>query len=141
MDSPGFVPSIEEEKSGVITRAASLAYAFAEAQVGTITVVTRKAIGPSYTLMGAKDLGADLVFAWPTAQIALADAPTAAAALATDAETYAAENLNPYVATERGLVDAVIEPSTTRARILEGLRLLERKVVYPPAKKHGNIPL
>ena len=109
--------------------------------MGTITVVTRKAIGPSYTLMGAKDLGADLVFAWPTAQIALDDAPTAAAALATDAETYAAENLNPYVATERGLVDAVIEPSTTRARILEGLRLLERKVVYPPAKKHGNIPL
>ncbi|EEI15945.1 acyl-CoA carboxylase subunit beta [Corynebacterium lipophiloflavum] len=141
VDSPGFVPSIEEEKSGVITRAASLAYAFAEAQVGTITVVTRKAIGPSYTLMGAKDLGADLVFAWPTAQIALADAPTAAAALATDADAYAAENLNPYVATERGLVDAVIEPSTTRARILEGLRLLERKVVYPPAKKHGNIPL
>ncbi|QPK83653.1 acyl-CoA carboxylase subunit beta [Corynebacterium qintianiae] len=141
VDSPGFVPSVDEEKAGVVTRAAALAYAFAEAQVGTITVVTRKAIGPSYTLMGPKDLGADLVFAWPTAQIALADAPTAAAALDTDAGAYADENLNPYIATERGLVDAVIEPSATRAQILEGLRLLERKVVYPPAKKHGNIPL
>lgn len=141
VDSPGFVPSIDEERGGVVTRAASLAYAYAEAQVGTVTVVTRKAIGPSYTLMGSKDLGADLVFAWPTAQIALADAPTAATALGADAQKYAEENLNPYVATERGLVDAVIEPSTTRARVLEGLRLLERKVVYTPAKKHGNIPL
>lgn len=141
VDSPGFVPAAEEERGGVVTRAASLAYAFAEAQVGTVTVVTRKAIGPSYALMGPKDLGADLVFAWPTAQIALADAPTAAAALDTDADDYAAENLTPYVATERGLVDAVIEPSATRERVLEGLRMLERKVVYPPVKKHGNIPL
>ena len=81
------------------------------------------------------------MFAWPTAQIALADATTAAEAIDTDAEKYAEENLNPYVATERGLVDAVIEPSATRARVLEGLRLLERKVAYPAQKKHGNIPL
>lgn len=141
VDSPGFVPSVEEERSGSAAGAAALAYAFAEAQVGTITVVTRKAFGPAYALLGSKGLGADLVFAWPTAQIALADAATAAEAIGTDAETYADENLNPYVATERGLVDAVIEPSATRARVLEGLRLLERKVAYPAQKKHGNIPL
>ena len=141
VDSPGFLPAVEEERAGSSAAAAALAYAFAEAQVGTITVVTRKAFGPSYALLGSKGLGADLVFAWPTAQIALADAPTAAEAIGTDAEQYAEENLNPYVATERGLVDAVIEPSATRARVLEGLRLLERKVAYPAQKKHGNIPL
>ena len=141
VDSPGFVPSVDEERSGSAAGAAALAYAFAEAQVGTITVVTRKALGPAYALLGSKGLGADLVFAWPTAQIALADAPTAAEAIGTDEAAWAEENLNPYVATERGLVDAVIEPSNTRTRVLEGLRLLERKVAYPAQKKHGNIPL
>ena len=124
-----------------LSGAAALAYAFAEAQVGTVTVITRKALGTAYALLGSKGLGADLVFAWPTAQIALADAATAAEAIGTDAAEYEAENLNPYVATERGLVDAVIEPSQTRNQVLEGLRLLERKVVYPPVKKHGNMPL
>lgn len=141
VDCPGFHPTEEEERGGVVAAAASLAYAFAEAQVGTVTVITRKAFGTAYALLGSKGLGADLVFAWPTAQIALADAPTAAAALGVDAQAYEAENLNPYVATERGLVDAVIEPAHTRAQVLEGLRLLERKVVYPPQKKHGNQPL
>lgn len=141
VDCPGFHPTAEEERGGVVAAAASLAYAFAEAQAGTITVITRKALGTAYTLLGSKGLGADLVFAWPTAQIALADAPTAATALGVDAAEYEAENLNPYVATERGLVDAVIEPAHTRAQVLEGLRLLERKVVYPPQKKHGNQPL
>ena len=124
-----------------LSGAAALAYAFAEAQVGTVTVITRKALGTAYALLGSKGLGADLVFAWPTAQIALADAATAAEAIGTDVAEYEAENLNPYVATERGLVDAVIEPSQTRTQVLEGLRLLERKVVYPPVKKHGNMPL
>ncbi|WP_257159405.1 acyl-CoA carboxylase subunit beta [Corynebacterium cystitidis] len=141
VDSPGFVPSQEEEHAGVVTRAAALAYAYAEAQVGTITVVTRKALGASYVLMGSKDLGADFAFAWPTAQIALADAPTAAEKLDTDAEEYAETNINPYVAAERGLIDAVIEPSATRTQVTEGLRLLERKVLHPRPKKHGNIPL
>ena len=141
VDCPGFHPTEEEERGGVVAAAASLAYAFAEAQVGTVTVITRKAFGTAYALLGSKGLGADLVFAWPTAQIALADAPTAAEALGVDAAEYEAENLNPYVATERGLVDAVIEPAHTRAQVLEGLRLLERKVVYPPQKKHGNQPL
>ena len=141
VDSPGFVPSTEEEHAGASAAAAALAFAFAEAQVGTITVITRKALGTSYAVLGSKGLGADLVFAWPTAQIALADAPTAAGHLNVDAEAYAEENLNPYVATERGLVDAVIPPSATRHHVLEGLRLLERKVSYPAQKKHGNIPL
>ncbi|MCG7255088.1 acyl-CoA carboxylase subunit beta [Corynebacterium hadale] len=141
VDSPGFVPSVEEERAGASAAAAALAFAFAEAQVGTITVITRKALGTSYAVLGSKGLGADLVFAWPTAQIALADAPTAAGHLNVDAEAYAEENLNPYVATERGLVDAVIPPSATRHHVLEGLRLLERKVSYPAQKKHGNIPL
>ena len=141
VDCPGFVPSTDEEHAGATAGAATLGYAFAEAQVGTITVITRKALGVAYSLLGSKGLGADLVFAWPTAQIALADATTAAAAIGTDAAAYAQENLNPYVATERGLVDAVIEPSQTRNQVLEGLRLLERKVVYPVAKKHGNMPV
>ncbi len=106
-----------------------------------ITVITRKALGASYVLMGSKDLGADLAFAWPTAQIALADATTAAEQLDTDAEKYAEANINPYVAAERGLIDAVIAPSATRAQVTEGLRLLERKVLHPRPKKHGNIPL
>ncbi|WP_394281404.1 acyl-CoA carboxylase subunit beta [Corynebacterium sp.] len=141
VDSPGFITAPEEEQANVVTRAASLAYAYAEAQVGTITVITRKALGASYVLMGSKDLGADLAFAWPTAQIALADATTAAEHLDTNAEKYAEAVINPYVAAERGLIDAVVAPSATRAQVTEGLRLLERKVLHPRPKKHGNIPL
>ncbi|WP_018296973.1 acyl-CoA carboxylase subunit beta [Corynebacterium lubricantis] len=141
VDSPGFAPSTEEEHGNVTARAAALAYAYAEAQVGTVTVITRKAIGPSYVLMGSKNLGADFVYAWPTAQIALADAPTAAEKLGVDADEYADNNINPYVAAESGLVDAVIEPAATRKQVVEGLRLLERKVLHPRPKKHGNIPL
>ncbi|WIM68228.1 carboxyl transferase domain-containing protein [Corynebacterium breve] len=134
VDSPGFADDAPAS-------AAKLAYAFAEAQVGTITVVTRKALGAAYVVMGSKDLGADLAFAWPTAQIALTDANTAAAKLETDAAEYGEANINPYIAAERGLIDAVIEPANTRASITEGLRLLERKVLHPRPKKHGNIPL
>lgn len=141
VDSPGVAASVEEEHANLATRTAALAYAYAETQVGLITVVTRKALGASYVLMGSKDLGADLAFAWPTAQIALADAPTAAEKLDTDAADYAAAHINPYAAAERGLIDAVIEPSATRAQVTEGLRLLERKVLHPRPKKHGNIPL
>lgn len=141
VDSPGFVPAVEEEQGGAVAAAAVLGYAYAEAQVPLVTVVTRKALGTAYAVLGSKELGADLVFAWPTAQIALADAATAAAALGVDAGSYEEANLNPYVATERGLVDAVITPADTREQVLEGLRLLERKLIYPPLKKHGNIPL
>jgi len=90
--------------------------------------------------VGSKDLGADIVLAWPTAQIALADATTAGEQLSVDVDEYATTTMTPYVATERGLVDIVIEPSQTRTQVLEALRLLERKVVYSIPKKHGNIP-
>ncbi|GAB3697849.1 acyl-CoA carboxylase subunit beta [Corynebacterium nasicanis] len=143
VDSPGFLPSAEEEHAGVLRRGAKLAYAYAEASVGKITVIVRKAIGPAYVLMGSKDLGADLVFAWPTAEIAVTEAPAAVAALAgsIDEQAYAEHHINPYLAAERSLVDAVIEPSTTRPQLIEGLRLLDRKVIQTPPKKHGNIPL
>lgn len=143
VDSPGFLPGQAEEHGGVLRRGAKLAYAYAEASVGKVTVITRKAIGPSYVLMGSKDLGADLVFAWPTAEIAVTEAPAAVAAIGggIDEQAYAENYINPYLAAERSLVDAVIEPSTTRAQLIEGLRLLDRKVIQQPAKKHGNIPL
>ncbi|MDO5512147.1 acyl-CoA carboxylase subunit beta [Corynebacterium sp.] len=143
VDSPGFLPSQEEEHSGVLRRGAKLAYAYAEASVGKITVIIRKAVGPSYVLMGSKDLGADLVFAWPTAEIAVTEAPAAVEALdgKIDEQAYADNHINPYLAAERSLVDAVIEPSTTRPQLIEGLRLLDRKVIQTPPKKHGNIPL
>src|SRR5699024_7234466 len=131
VDSPGFLPGEDQEHGGVLRRGAKLAYAYAEATVGKLTVITRKAIGPSYVLMGSKDLGADLVFAWPTAEIAVTEAPAAVAALdgKIDEQTYADNYINPYLAAERSLVDAVIEPSTTRPQLIEGLRLLDRKVI------------
>ncbi|RNE48781.1 acyl-CoA carboxylase subunit beta [Corynebacterium alimapuense] len=146
VDSPGFLPDQDQEHNAVLRRGAKLAFAYAEASVGKITVIVRKAIGPAYVLMGSKDLGADLVFAWPTAEIAVAEAPAAVAAIHSKTDdaaiaAYAESHLNPYLAAERSLVDAVIPPSHTRARIIEGLRLLDRKVLMTPPKKHGNIPL
>ncbi|AGF71694.1 acyl-CoA carboxylase subunit beta [Corynebacterium halotolerans] len=152
VDTPGFLPGEDQEHGGVVRRGAKLAYAYAEASVGKITVITRKAIGPAYVVMGSKDMGADLVYAWPTAEIAVTEAPAAVRAIhgekAADPEKaaqleaeYAESHINPYLAAERGLVDAVIPPSQTRGQLVEGLRLLDRKVVAAPAKKHGNIPL
>ncbi|MBC3185920.1 acyl-CoA carboxylase subunit beta [Corynebacterium sp. zg-331] len=160
VDAPGFLPGADEELGGVVRSVAKLVYAYAEASVGTITVITRHAIGAASVVMGAKDLGADLVFAWPTAQLAAMHSEAAvpeihAAELAKahrkgkDVEAlkarYLAEyderHLSPYQAAERGMVDAVIPPERTRGHLVEGLRLLDRKVTYPPAKKHGNIAL
>lgn len=160
VDAPGFVPGAQEEIGGVVREVSKLAYAYAETSVGTLTVITRHAIGAASVVMGAKDLGADLVFAWPTAQIAAMHAETAvpeihAAELAKAqrkgkdvaalrekfAAEYDARYLSPYQAAERGMVDAVILPEHTRGQLVEGLRLLDRKVTYPPAKKHGNIAL
>lgn len=144
VDSPGFLPAIEQEHAGVTRSAAQLAYAYSEATVGKITLITRKALGIAYVVMGSKSAGADLVYAWPTAQIAAADAITATTALHGDdakAEDWAADNLTPYLAAESGLVDTVIEPSATRSHLVEGLRLLDRKVITRRPKKHGNIPL
>ncbi|WJY89113.1 acyl-CoA carboxylase subunit beta [Corynebacterium confusum] len=147
VDSPGFLPQPAEEQAGLLRRANKLAFAFAEASVGKLTIITRKAIGPAYVFMGSKDLGADLAYAWPTAQIAVTQASQAARAIYGDAATpeqeaeLAEQFLHPYAAAERGLVDAVIEPATTRGHLVEGLRLLERKISQPSMKKHGNITL
>ena len=160
VDVPGFLPGTSQEFDGIIRRGAKLLYAYAEATVGKITVITRKAYGGAYCVMGSKDMGADINLAWPTAQIAVMGASGAvgfiyrkelkqAAADGKDVvavqKEYEAEYeetlVNPYMAAERGFIDAVIPPSETRGQIIEGLRLLDRKVVNVPAKKHGNIPL
>lgn len=160
VDVPGFQPALEEEHGTVLRRGAGLAYAYAEAEVGKITVIVRQAMGPGYVLMGSKDLGADLVFAWPTAEIAAQEASGAVRSLYREQlekaahqgkdtdemmrsyeADYAEKYVGPYIAAERGLVDAVIPPSETRKYLIDGLELLDRKISYPPAKKHGNMPL
>jgi propionyl-CoA carboxylase beta chain len=156
VDVPGFLPGTGQEWEGIIRRGAKLLYAYAEATVPKITVITRKAYGGAYDVMGSKHLGADLNFAWPTAQIAVMGAQGAVNILyrseLTAAEDPAAERAkfiteyedtlaNPYVAAERGYVDAVIQPASTRAHITRALRTLRTKRETLPPKKHGNIPL
>ncbi|MEU9762680.1 acyl-CoA carboxylase subunit beta [Streptomyces sp. NPDC047987] len=159
VDVPGFLPGVDQEYGGIIRRGAKLIYAYAEATVPLITVITRKAFGGAYDVMGSKHLGADINLAWPTAQIAVMGAQGAVnilhrrtIAAATDpkeAEALRAELiadyedtlLNPYVAAERGYVDAVIMPSDTRAHVVRALRQLRTKRESLPPKKHGNIPL
>ncbi|MGJ6968592.1 acyl-CoA carboxylase subunit beta [Streptosporangium sp. G11] len=160
VDVPGFLPGVDQEHDGIIRRGAKLIYAYAEATVPLITVITRKAYGGAYDVMGSKHLGADLNLAWPTAQIAVMGAQGAvnilhrrtiaeAEASGEDAEAvrarlireYEDTLLNPYVAAERGYIDAVIMPSDTRAHIVRGLRQLRTKRESLPPKKHGNIPL
>ncbi|MFE6780422.1 acyl-CoA carboxylase subunit beta [Streptomyces sp. NPDC057702] len=159
VDVPGFLPGVDQEYSGIIRRGAKLIYAYAEATVPLITVITRKAFGGAYDVMGSKHLGADLNLAWPTAQIAVMGAQGAVNILhrraIAAAETperaeelrgeliadYEDALLNPYVAAERGYVDAVIMPSETRRHIVRGLRTLRNKRESLPPKKHGNIPL
>lgn len=159
VDVPGFLPGVDQEYGGIIRRGAKLIYAYAEATVPLITVITRKAFGGAYDVMGSKHLGADLNVAWPTAQIAVMGAQGAVnilhrrtIAAAGDEEAQEAARaglireyedalLNPYVAAERGYVDAVIMPSDTRAHIVKGLRQLRTKRESLPPKKHGNIPL
>ncbi|MEW2549519.1 acyl-CoA carboxylase subunit beta [Streptomyces sp. NPDC047002] len=159
VDVPGFLPGVDQEYGGIIRRGAKLIFAYAEATVPLITVITRKAFGGAYDVMGSKHLGADVNLAWPTAQIAvmgaqgavgilhrrtIAGAGDAAAQEARRAELiqeYEDTLLNPYVAAERGYVDAVILPSDTRAHVVKALRQLRTKREALPPKKHGNIPL
>ncbi|WP_310722626.1 acyl-CoA carboxylase subunit beta [Streptomyces sp. N2A] len=159
VDVPGFLPGTDQEYDGIIRRGAKLIYAYAEATVPLITVITRKAFGGAYDVMGSKHLGADLNLAWPTAQIAVMGAQGAVnilhrrtlAAIEDPAaqeerrqeliQEYENALLNPYVAAERGYVDAVIVPSETRRHIVRGLRTLRNKRESLPPKKHGNIPL
>lgn len=156
VDVPGFLPGTDQEWNGIIRRGAKLIYAYAEATVPLITVITRKAYGGAYDVMGSKHLGADINLAWPTAQIAVMGAQGAVnilyrkeLAAAEDPDElraklvteYDDELANPYLAAERGFVDAVISPHETRAEITRSLRLLRTKRETLPPKKHGNIPL
>ncbi len=156
VDTPGFLPGVGQEHDGIIRRGAKLIYAYAEATVPLVTVVTRKAYGGAYIVMGSKHLGADVNFAWPTAQIAVMGAEGAvnvlhkkALAEARDPDQLRADLIaeyndtlaNPYVASERGYIDQIIYPHETRAEIIRVLRLLRTKRDSLPPKKHGNIPL
>jgi propionyl-CoA carboxylase beta chain len=156
VDVPGFLPGTGQEWNGIIRRGAKLIYAYAEATVPLVTVITRKAYGGAYDVMGSKHLGADLNFAWPTAQIAVMGAQGAVnilyrkelstaedpdAARAGLIQHYEDALANPYVAAERGYVDSVIPPSATRATVVKGLRALRGKRETLPPRKHGNIPL
>ncbi len=156
VDVPGFLPGTSQEWTGIIRRGAKLIYAYAEATVPLVTVITRKAYGGAYVVMGSKHLGGDLNLAWPTGEIAVMGAQGAvnilyrkelAEAAEPDAERknliehYQETLANPYLAAERGYVDRVILPSETRVMITRGLRALRNKRENRPPKKHGNIPL
>ncbi|MDQ6657803.1 MAG: acyl-CoA carboxylase subunit beta [Actinomycetota bacterium] len=164
VDVPGFLPGTDQEWNGIIRHGAKLIYAYAEATVPLVTVITRKAYGGAYDVMGSKHLGADVNLAWPTAQIAVVGAEGAVNILyrkeiAATADEFGADSaevaelragrqtdyentlLNPYIAADRGYVDAVIHPHQTRAEISKALRILADKRESLPPKKHGNIPL
>ncbi|GAB2614447.1 acyl-CoA carboxylase subunit beta [Kocuria arenosa] len=160
VDVPGFLPGTDQEFNGIIRRGAKLLYAYAEATVPLVTLITRKAYGGAYIVMGSKKLGADINLAWPTAQIGVMGAQGAVEILYRRDLKAAADNdedvealradlvrkyeeslLNPYQAAELGYVDAVISPSETRVQVLKALRALRDKRATMPTKKHGNIPL
>ncbi len=160
VDVPGFLPGTDQEWNGIIRRGAKLIFAYAEATVPLITLITRKAYGGAYIVMGSKKLGADINLAWPTAQIAVMGSSGAVNILQRRAlkevedaggdveaererlvDEYEEAIVNPWDAAARGYIDAVINPAETRAQIVRGLRALRTKRAQLPAKKHGNIPL
>jgi propionyl-CoA carboxylase beta chain len=149
-DVPGFLPGTAQEFGGIIRHGAKLLYAFAEATVPKITVITRKAYGGAYCVMGSKHLRCDVNLAWPSAEIAVMGAEGAVNILyralpeaerRTKTEEFQERFANPFVAAEHGFVDDVIEPRQTRPMVIRALRMLETKVDTMPRKKHGNIPL
>jgi propionyl-CoA carboxylase beta chain len=155
-DVPGFLPGVSQEHGGIIRHGAKLLYAFAEATVPKVTVITRKAYGGAYCVMSSKHIRTDINYAWPTAEIAVMGAEGAVGVLykreineAADTEAARRARIleleekfaNPYVAAERGFIDEVIEPATTRPKLIRALALLDNKRDTNPAKKHGNIPL
>ncbi len=156
VDVSGFMPGTDQEFGGVITNGAKLLYAYAEATVPKVTIITRKAYGGAYCAMSSKHLRGDINYAWPTAEVAVMGASGAAAVLyaraskkeedpakfmADKQQEYADKFSNPYVAASRGYVDDVIEPANTRVKIIKALRLTQNKRDTNPPKKHGNIPL
>lgn len=155
-DVPGFLPGTDQEWNGIITNGAKLLYAFCEATVPRVTVITRKAYGGAYDVMNSKHIGADLNFAWPTAEIAVMGASGAAEIifkreiaeaedpkekLREKIEDYTEKFTNPYRAAHRGYIDEVIYPEQTREKLIRAFEMLENKVDVRPRKKHGNIPL
>ncbi|HQQ96498.1 MAG TPA: acyl-CoA carboxylase subunit beta [Cyclobacteriaceae bacterium] len=155
-DVPGFLPGTDQEWNGIISNGAKLLYAFSEATVPRITVITRKAYGGAYDVMNSKHIGADLNYAWPTAEIAvmgakgaaeiifkkeISEAPDPEAKLAEKVDEYTRKFANPYKAAHRGYVDEVIYPEQTREKLIRAFAMLENKVAVLPKKKHGNIPL
>jgi propionyl-CoA carboxylase beta chain len=156
VDVPGFLPGTEQEWNGIIRRGAKLLYAYAEASVPLVTLITRKAYGGAFIVMGSKYLGSDINFAWPSAEIAVMGAQGAVNILyrkeiaeskdvdATRKELvadYTEKFSNPYLAAERGTIDSVIEPEESRQYITKAFRTLKTKRDVLPARKHGNIPL
>ena len=156
VDVPGFLPGVDQEYGGIIRHGAKLLYAYCEATVPRIQVITRKAYGGAYVVMNSKSIGADLAYAWPSAELAvmgpqgaveivyrreLQQAADPAARRAELVAEYSEKYANPYVAAERGFVDDVIDPAETRIKLVEGLRVLRTKRDDVPQRKHGNIPL
>ncbi len=155
-DVPGFLPGTDQEWNGIITNGAKLLYAFCEATVPRVTVITRKAYGGAYDVMNSKHIGADMNYAWPTAEIAVMGAKGAAeiifkreiaesanpeATLQEKVTEYTDKFANPYLAAQRGYIDEVIRPEQTRFKLMRAFAMLENKVAKLPKKKHGNIPL
>ncbi|GAB3956829.1 acyl-CoA carboxylase subunit beta [Spirosoma harenae] len=155
-DVPGFMPGTDQEWNGIITNGAKLLFAFCEATVPRITVITRKAYGGAYDVMNSKHIGADMNYAWPSAEIAVMGASGAAeiifkreiaeaedpqAKLQEKVQEYTAKFANPYRAAHRGYIDEVIMPDQTRQKLIRAFQMLENKVASMPKKKHGNIPL
>jgi propionyl-CoA carboxylase beta chain len=155
-DVPGFLPGTDQEWNGIITNGAKLLYAFSEATVPRVTVITRKAYGGAYDVMNSKHIGADMNYAWPTAEIAVMGAKGAAeiifrkeiaaaddpeAKLQEKVDEYTGKFANPYRAAARGYVDEVIVPENTRIKLIRAFKMLENKADSLPKKKHGNIPL
>lgn len=155
-DVPGFLPGTDQEWNAIITNGAKLLYAFSEATVPRITVITRKAYGGAYDVMNSKHIGADMNYAWPSAEIAVMGAKGAAeiifkrdiknaddpaAMLKEKEQEYADIFANPYRAAARGYIDEVIRPDETRTKLMRAFKMLENKAEKLPKKKHGNIPL
>ncbi len=155
VDTPGFLPGVDQEYHGIIRHGAKIVYAYSTATVPKFSIVTRKAYGGAYVVMSSKQLGTDVTYAWPSAEIAVMGGEGAASILyrkeiaqASDperardayAEEYRERYLNPYVAAEGGFIDEVIEPAETRGRLIAALGALRQKAVIPMARRHGNMP-
>jgi acetyl-CoA carboxylase carboxyltransferase component len=156
VDVPGFMPGTDQEYGGIIRHGAKLLYAYCEATVPRVQVIIRKAYGGAYIVMDSKSIGADFAYAWPSAELAvmgpqgaveivyrreLVDSPDPAARRAELVDDYIERYANPYVAAERGYVDAVIDPADTRRVLVRALQLLASKREELPKRKHGNVPL